>query len=175
MTTENENPFDTIIKLKLEVRESNLPEYKKAAVEKYLRATMRIIDRMIKNDNILKGIRSMDQTRDTEEYVKGLVKLIGEQLAIHNLMVGDDLRDNRETVKEMLEHDIAYDEFPELPKLLKSMGITRLRFPDWLELAKYPDGVFEAWLVPFIDDATSRDFELTRSSMLKYALIGLKS
>jgi hypothetical protein len=92
----------------------------------------------------------MMQTKDSEEYIKGLVNLIREQLAIDNLMVGDYLRDSRETIKEMLEHNIEYDEFQELPQLLKSIGITQNRFPDWIELAKTPDDKFEAWLVPFI-------------------------
>jgi hypothetical protein len=175
MTIENENPFDTTAKLLHKARESNLPEYKKAALEKYLRAVMRTIDRMIKNANILSGIHSMMQTKDTEEYVKGLVKLIREQLAIHNLMVGDYLRDSRETVKEMLDHNIEYDEFQELPRLLKSLGITQNRFPDWKELAKTPDDKFEAWLVPFIEKATEKDEELTRPDILRYAMTWLRS
>jgi hypothetical protein len=175
MTTENENPFDTTTKLLHKMHESNLPEYKKAALEKYLRAVMRTVDRMIKNANILSGIHSMMQPRDTEEYVKGLVKLIREQLAIHNLMVGDYLRDSRETAKEMLEHNIEYDEFQELPQLLKSLGITQHRFPDWIELAKTPDDKFEAWLVPFIEKATEKDEELTRPDILRYAMTWLRS
>ena len=162
-------------KLLQKMHESNLPEYKKAALEKYLRAVMRTIDRMIKNANILSGIHSMMQPKDTEEYVKGLVKLIREQLAIHNLMVGDYLRDSRETVKEMLEHNIEYDEFQELPQLLKSLGITQHRFPDWIELAKIPDDKFEAWLVPFIEKTTEKDEELTRPDILRYAMTWLRS
>jgi hypothetical protein len=173
MTIENENPFDTTALVLYEMRESKLPEYKKAALERYLRAVMRTIDRMIKNANILSGIHSMMQTRDTEKYINGLVKLIREQLAIHNLMVGDYLRDNRETITEMLEHNIEYDEFQELPQLLKSLGITRHRFPDWIALAKIPDDIFEVWLVPFIEKATEKDEELTRESILRYALSSL--
>jgi uncharacterized protein (UPF0216 family) len=175
VTTENENPFDTTTKLLHKVRDSNLPEYKKAALEKYLRAVMRTIDRMIKNANILSGIHSMMQTKDAEEYIKGLVKLIREQLAIHNLLVGDYLRDSRETIKEMLEHNIEYDEFQELPQLLRSLGITQPRLPDWIELAKTPDDQFEAWLVPFIEKATEKDEELTRPTILKYAMTWLRS
>jgi hypothetical protein len=175
MITEIENPFDATNLLLHEVRESNLPEYKKAALEKYVRAVMRTIDRMIKNSHILSGIHSMMQTRDSEKYVNGLVKLIREQLAIHNLMVGDYLRDSRETVKEMLEHNIEYDEFQELPRLLKSLGITQHRFADWKELAKTPDDKFEDWFVPFIERATEKDEELTRPDILRYAMTWLRS
>jgi hypothetical protein len=51
MTTENENPFDTITQLLREVRESNLPEIQKSGLEKNLRATMRDIDQTIKGIN----------------------------------------------------------------------------------------------------------------------------
>jgi len=171
MATENENPFDILTNGLRQMRESNLPEYQKAYHEKNLRATMQVIDHLVKGDKAHNEAQLMNRANNFDEYIQNMLKFTGEYLAAKNLMVGNYLRDNRQTIRVMIELDIEdYDASPEISKSLRKLGITRNRFLDWLTLASSPDDKFEAWLTEFITEHTNRDIEITRSRILDYAM-----
>ena len=115
---ENENPFTEITRLLREVHQLDLPENRKAGLEIYLRAVLQFLNQIIRNNNILSGIRSGEQTSEIQEYIKSLKQTAEALNGIENAIA-------RNRILEMREAGELLDLYPFITAMLDDQRYAR--------------------------------------------------
>ena len=114
------------------VNQSGLSEFQKAGLETYLRAVMGFIDQIIKNNNILGGIQSAEQTNEIQEYENNLVLTVEAVKRVENAMA-------RNRILEMREAGELIDLHPVITSMLLNQSYAKQA----VMLARTPTEILE--------------------------------